>query len=146
MKQFMNYFSFVFLISFLFTYIAACRAEDPIVSFAVPDFVKAELRHKEVKATVFLDTLEEELEQGSFNGPNWGLKNNACKFAGYPSLSSLTGDKVLLYHFSTKHKINSIPVDAWVVTHQDQVACIYLAARADQSVAPGIYSVTQTKK
>jgi hypothetical protein len=72
---------------------------------------------------------------------NWGLKKMICEQGGY-NLSPYAGKKVTLSCFPISEKYRSKePLNAWVVSSGDKVACVYKAVSENSSMAPGVFAV-----
>ena len=85
-------------------------------------------------------TLMESLPSSLSSGPNWGVKDSACRAGGY-DLSVAAGKTVCLASFATTTLCQGVPTNAWVVMWDGAVRCIYQAVRPDSPMTPGVYAV-----
>jgi len=77
---------------------------------------------------------------------NWGLKKMICGQGGY-NLSAYAGKKVTLSCFPISEKYQSKePLNVWVVSSGDKIACVYKAAGDNSSMAPGVFAVEKPKE
>lgn len=73
--------------------------------------------------------------------PNWGLKKSVCEESRY-DLTYCAGKNALLTNFPIKEKWDSRePLDVWVITCEEKIACVYKAVRNNSTLVPGIFPV-----
>lgn len=71
-----------------------------------------------------------------FKDPNWGLKEGACRQAGY-DLTSYAGQTVSSMRYSLLEKCNGESLKLWVLIKENKCICAYITGES----VPGIFAV-----
>ncbi len=75
------------------------------------------------------------------SGPYYGLKKIICEEGGY-DLTVCAGKNTLVTSFPLKEELYSgEPLNLWVVTCEERIACVYKTVREGSDLVPGIFSV-----
>lgn len=80
----------------------------------------------------------------SLNEPNWALKKTACEQGGY-NLSAYAGKFVILTTYSITQKYGSEPLNVSVMSAANKIICVFKSVKEDSSMAPGIFSVKDSR-
>ena len=71
---------------------------------------------------------------------NWGHKATVCKEGGY-NLFPFSGQTVNLTSVEIEGNCSGEKIKVWVVSTSEVVACVYLTARENSHIVPGIWSI-----
>lgn len=107
-----------------------------------PDNISSELRKLNIQITGSAKSIELTLPQ-TLSDANWGMKQVVCREGGY-DLASYAGKTLFFTYYPTNEVWNnSEPLNVWIVTIGDKIACVYKAVGENSQVALGIFSIKQ---
>ena len=105
--------------------------------------ILSELKRLKIKVTGSAKQIEAQLPI-KLSGADWGLKKIVCEQGGY-DLSAYAGKKVSLIRFPISEKYASEPLNVWVVSCNDKIACVYKAVREGSNLVPGVFPIENLK-
>jgi len=113
-------------------------------STVIPDNTKEtvliELQKLDIQITGSSKELQLQLPS-TLSDANWGMKKAICEEGGY-TLSIYAGKTLLFTSYPINEIWNNIePLNVWVASDGDQIACVYKAVSENSMTAPGIFSI-----